>query len=390
MPNGLWQGLTERLAAISVGELNRIELTWLVLPRRHIALLERRRSDMIVSRVRLVSGLFALLTPVWIVVDLLAFPTELWSGLAVGRVIATIAFTAVVVYFRSPRYQMRDTYLALALMFAIPTLFYIFSYQMLSRFELRDMQAAIAAGYGFLPFVMIAGLSIFPLTLLESLLFAAPVLGAKVLAAALNWTALDWPSFAGALWLLMLITAVSSLASVSQLAFIIVLVRQAIRDALTGCFSRQSGEDLLELQFNISERGGTPLAVAFLDIDHFKRVNDEYGHDVGDMTLVNAAQQISSRLRTGDILVRWGGEEFVIVMPNTDAGHALIGLERVRATGLGMRPERLPLTASIGVAERIADRAADWRALVESADARMYRAKEGGRDRIVSCDLSLN
>jgi diguanylate cyclase (GGDEF)-like protein len=198
------------------------------------------------------------------------------------------------------------------------------------------------------------------------------------------WPPTDWPQTLGTAWLLLLIAGVATLASLSQLAFIIVLVRQAIRDPLTGCFSRQSGAELLELQFTISLRGGTPLTVAFVDLDHFKGVNDAYGHEVGDMVLINAAKQISMQLRTGDILARWGGEEFVIIMPDTDIANALIGLERLRAAGIGMRPEGVPLTVSIGLAERISESAADWRALVELADARMYRAKQAGRDRVVA------
>lgn len=378
--------LRSRPASSHIGSLTHQELFWLVAPNEHIMLLDARRAEMILSRIKLVAALFALLTPLWGILDYLAFPRELWSALLAGRLVATLAFVAILVFFRDAR-QMRDAQRALLLLFAIPTLFYLYSAIYFEQYHLTGFPKALATTHDFLPSLVVAGLSIFPLTALEALILALPVLIAKAGAGMLNWPPTDWPHIIGTFWLVMLITTVAILASVSQLAFIIALVRHAIRDPLTGCFSRQSGMELLELQFIISERSDTPMAVAFLDIDHFKMVNDEYGHEVGDMVLVNTAHQVSTELRTGDILVRWGGEEFIIIMPNTDVERALIGIERVRAAGLGMRPERVPVTASIGVAERIADNAADWHALIELADARMYQAKQAGRDRIVSTPL---
>ena len=94
----------------------------------------------------------------------------------------------------------------------------------------------VGAGYAFLPFVLMAGLTIFPLTLVENLVLASLLLLAQAFAGYLSWATLNWPSFAGAFWLLILIAGVTSLASMSQLAFMFALVRQAIRDPLTGCF----------------------------------------------------------------------------------------------------------------------------------------------------------
>lgn len=364
-------------------EMSGQELAWLFRPGRHLSLLAARRTTIVVTRVRLVAGLFAVLTPLWVVIDIMAFPAEVWHGLVAARLAATVAFAAILVALRRMD-SMSDAYRALGMLLAVPTSFFLFSYQHMSQFELHGVQAAFAAGYAFLPFVMLAGLSIFPLTLIESLSFATPMLMMQVLAAALRWPIFDWPTVAASFWLLLLITAVSALAGLSQLGFMIVLVRESIRDRMTGCFSRHSGEELIELQFVLAERSQTPLAVAFLDLDHFKQINDRHGHDAGDQALVNAAGQMRLQLRTGDMLTRWGGEEFLIVMPNTGAAQAENALQRVRQAGLGQRPDGTPLTASIGIAERLADGAADWRQLVEKADARMYQAKQAGRDRIVA------
>lgn len=85
--------------------------------------------------------------------------------------------------------------------------------------------------------------------------------------------------------------------------------------------------------------------------------------------------------------MRWGGEEFILLMPDTSQAQAVAALERLRQGGLGMRPDSTPVTASIGVAERRADKITDWHALIELADQRMYRAKQAGRDRIVAHDI---
>jgi diguanylate cyclase (GGDEF)-like protein len=365
-------------------EMTPQEIGWLLQSRDHISLLSSRRTTMIVSRVRLVAGLFAVLTPLWIIMDVIAFPPEVWLGLAVARISATVAFLAILVAVRRA-HGMVDAYRALAMLLAVPTSFFMFSYQHMAQFEMHGLQAAFATGYAFLPFVMLAGLSIFPLTLLENLIFAAPMLAIQIVAATMRLAILDWPTFAASFWLLLLITAVAALSGISQLAFMIVLVREAIRDGLTGCFSRHSGEELLALQYNLSERNVTPLSVAFIDLDHFKQVNDRFGHDAGDQVLIGAVTALKRDLRTGDILIRWGGEEFLLILPGIPANQACIALSRLRQTGYGFRPDGTPVTASIGVAERQRDKTADWRQLVAQADARMYEAKQGGRDRVIGC-----
>ncbi len=366
-------------------EMSDQEIGWLVRARNHISLLDKRRTTMIVSRVRLIAGLFALLTPMWIVVDVAAFPREVWLPLAVARIFATVAF-GLVMLSAQRMHTTHDAYKALAMLMAIPTAFFLFSHHHMTQFQLQGIQAAFSTGYAFLPFVMLAGLSIFPLTLLEAIAFISPLLGMEALGAVTRVAVLDWPTFAASFWLMVLIAGVSTLAGLSQLAFIIVLVREAIRDGMTGCFSRQSGEELMELQFILSTRSGSALTAVFIDLDHFKQINDLFGHDAGDRALVGAVEALRSHLRMGDMLTRWGGEEFLLIMPNTTAPMACRALARVRELGFGTRPDGTRMTASIGIAERTRDGAEDWRQLVEFADKRMYTAKQGGRDRLVGCD----
>lgn len=379
------KNLWHRAWAAVLVEMSDQEIGWLLWAKNHMSLLERRRTTMIVSRVRLIAGLFALLTPLWIVVDVTAFPREVWVPLVIARIAATLAFFLVLLVAQRMS-TMRDAYWALGLLMAVPTSFFMFSYQHMAQFDLHGLQAAFSTGYAFLPFVMLAGLSIFPLTLIEALLFVSPLLGMQLVSSYLRLPVLDWPTFAASFWLMILIAGVSTLAGLSQLAFIIVLVREAIRDNMTGCFSRQSGEELMELQFLLSARSGNPLTAVFLDLDHFKQVNDQFGHDAGDKVLIHATESIKRHLRMGDMLTRWGGEEFILIMPNTTAPLACKAIARFRESGFGTRPDGSPITASIGVAERMRDGTADWRQLVELADQRMYAAKQAGRDRIVGCE----
>ncbi len=360
------------------------ELTWLFWPGKHMPLLTTRRAEMILLRVRIIAALFALLTSLWIAVDAYLLPWPAWGEMAVGRIIASAAFGLLAISFRGST-RMRDTYIALSALYLIPTLFYIYSYAVMQQTDTNGLASTIAGVYAFLPFVMVAGLGMFPLTAAEGLAFALPVVGAEFASTLWGLDMLNLSHLISTVWLSGMIAAVATMSGMSQLGFMIALVRQAVHDPLTRCFSRMSGEELLEIQFIIASRSNTPLSVAFVDLDNFKSVNDNYGHDAGDQILVAATTAIRSSLRTGDMLARWGGEEFVLILPSTYCDEAGKVLERLREKGLGTRPDGKPVTASIGLSERTLDSTDDWRKLVDIADQRMYTAKQNGKDRIVSC-----
>ena len=373
-----------RLAGLMPGEIHRSEFVWLLQPRSHFPLLTRRRAGMVINRVRLFAFLFAVLTPLWSLVDYFFFPSSLWLSLAVLRLIAGFGFYLLVIFCK-PSGNIKTAYRRIALLFLIPTLFYLTSHQLLGSYELTGFSAAIGAGYAFLPFVLLTGMAVFPLTLIENIVIALPVLLAQALSSYLHLGTQDAMPLAGTFWLLFLIAGVATLSGLSQLTFMIAIVQQAIRDPLTGAYSRRSGQETMELQFSLAERMHTPLSVAFIDLDHFKSINDEYGHDAGDRALIAMSAWIESSLRRGDVLARWGGEEFVLILPNTNLAQAECALKRIREVGFGKRPDGVtPLTASIGVSEKQADGALDWQQLVEIADRRMYIAKKSGRDRVES------
>lgn len=373
--------LSSRLANVLPSELKPSDLMKLVIPHRHSMLITQRRATLIVNRVRMFAFLFAILTPIWGIIDVMVFPYPLWFGLATFRLLACAAFVCLLLFDR-PSGNLAAAYRAIALLFAIPALFYIASHTLLGGYQLTQFSAVVATGYASLPFVLMAGLAIFPLTLLEHIVMASVLLLAHALAGYLSWATLHWPSYAGGFWLLVLIAAVAASAGLSQLAFMIALVRQAIRDPLTGLLSRSSGQEILRLQWDTARRHDTGLALAFIDLDHFESINDTFGHEAGDLMLRNCAQRMLSHLRSTDSVLRWGGEAFVVIMPDTDREQARLALERLVRHGLGMRPDGQAVAASIGLAERCIDFVESPTELLALAEQRMYLAKASGRNRL--------
>ncbi len=359
------------------------QLRHLIRPDKHTPILGRRRAAMIQSRIRMVAMVFGLLTPLWIIIDMTVFQWPLSGQLMALRLTASAAFLALALDPR-PCEDIQNAWLRLSALLAIPTLFFTISHPLLYEEGMDDLRIAVTAGYGYLPFVMVAGLSVFPLTAVEGALFAAPMLAAHLGAGFYGSLVLPFPSYLSALWLLVLIAVVATLAAMSQLHFMIALLEQAAHDVLTGAFSRRIGEELLKLQVANAQRSRQPLSMVFVDLDDFKSVNDRFGHDEGDRVLRHAATTIRSMLRESDALVRWGGEEFLLIMPDTPVNGAMIAIERMRLAGFGKRPDGSPQTASVGIAEQGADRLFDWEALVELADQRMYQAKQAGKNRVVS------
>ena len=158
------------------------------------------------------------------------------------------------------------------------------------------------------------------------------------------------------------------------------LSHEALSDALTGLANRRAMGSLLEL---LSETEQTYVVLS-LDIDHFKRVNDTFGHDVGDTALKHVAEIIKSNSRASDLSCRAGGEEFTLIMPATTIAIAKSIAERIRDNvEFNELPEVGKLTISIGVACR--EEAATSNAVLKLADERLYLAKQGGRNRVVAC-----
>lgn len=359
------------------------EAVWLLSAGGHLHMMHTRRALMIISRVRLFAAIFCLGLILWIPVDALLLPPSLALSLALLRSLFAAAFAVIAFGYRR-RTSIASAYKALASLFLVG-LGFVLAVFTLINLSGADMVAASAnAGYGFFPFALMALLGVFPLTVVEGVVFGGPLLLLQGLAMACNWNVLPWVAPVHAFWLLALIGTLAALSSLSQLAFAIALVHQAMRDPLTRCFTRQSGLELLEIQLHQSRRAGTPLSLAFIDLDRFKRINDSYGHEAGDATLTAVGAAIKPLVRREDLVIRWGGEEFLLALPNTPMARAQEVVARLREHGFGVSPDGKPVTASIGLVEVSAQEITDAAGLIRLADERMYLAKQRGRDCVVA------
>ena len=171
------------------------------------------------------------------------------------------------------------------------------------------------------------------------------------------------------------------------------LVRLAATDSLTGLPNRRFFLEVANREVERVRRFEVPLSVVMIDIDHFKSINDTYGHAAGDEALRQVAALLSPCLRAVDVIARLGGEEFALLLPGTNEAGAEILSEKLRkalaSTSVQAGPETVRITASFGAADvHLTDRDID--ASLERADAALYSAKHAGRDRVVTFSRSNN
>lgn len=164
------------------------------------------------------------------------------------------------------------------------------------------------------------------------------------------------------------------------------LEQAATTDRLTGLANRRRFDDSLTREVARARRSGDPLSVALVDLDHFKAFNDAHGHLAGDRVLCTLADRWTADLRDGDELARWGGEEFVVLLPDTPVGEAAEVIARLLAGGAHL-PTAPPITASAGVAGYVDGTTAEE--LLAEADRLLYRAKREGRNRVATATGSV-
>lgn len=184
-------------------------------------------------------------------------------------------------------------------------------------------------------------------------------------------------------WLLLIaLAAIGIIAITLMLRFRVSrasAIHTARTDLMTGLANRRAAEEALTRVTAEALRHGTPLVALMIDLDHFKKINDQHGHHAGDAVLRDAAVAIADSIRVEDTAGRWGGEEFIIVLPRTDLAGASAIVERVREAIEACSTPNIAVTASIGVA--VFD-GTDDEQLVRSADAALYEAKNAGRNRV--------
>lgn len=169
------------------------------------------------------------------------------------------------------------------------------------------------------------------------------------------------------------------------------LAKLAVTDVLTGLYNRRHFYDEAKTRMSLGLRHGLKYACILMDVDHFKKINDAYGHAAGDDILRKISAILNSNMREGELLARFGGEEFVICLFNTDSENALLAAERFRSI-IGEYDFSSPLypsvhiTVSIGVAICIQSKPRTLDDLIKAADKALYRSKADGRDRVTLCE----
>jgi diguanylate cyclase (GGDEF)-like protein len=207
-----------------------------------------------------------------------------------------------------------------------------------------------------------------------------------VLAAEYTLDALYTAETVGVLWLLTLLTSLALWAEMSQLQMLLRLYRQATRDTLTGLFNRRALMQRLEEEIERAQRYGRPLTVLLFDLDKFKRINDTHGHLAGDAVLRHFAGVVEAALRRSDLVGRYGGEEFLGLLPETPAATAQEVAERIRLDChrnpvAGPGGQQIEFTTSIGVAELRKGELGEQ--VLARVDESLYAAKDAGRDRVI-------
>lgn len=347
--------------------------------RRHSRDFAFSRGDFLRNRVMVVGAIFLVLLPFWSLIDWFVLPEETRAVALTARVVmlATLAITVLVAQRSKARLQLSR--LAAGTLLSTPAVFYAIIMSTLTG----DGGAASLVGYSFIPYMLVAMLAIFPFTLLES---AALGLAIILLEAWALYATGALFTLAGlqAVWLLAALLVISITANYFQLALMLRLYREATHDPLTGLLNRGALLQAME-QFALNDPDAR-RALLIMDLDHFKRINDTHGHAFGDDILRHFAGVLRRSLRPADLTCRYGGEEFVAVLMDTDKDAALAIAENIRAqTEVSVLNdydgEPVRYTVSIGVASFYPDET--FLQATMRADNRLYEAKKTSRNRVV-------
>ncbi len=345
--------------------------------REHPSDFNQIRAEYINTRIRLLALLFSILTPLWIPVDYLILPKETFLDIVLARLLFSASLLALWVrasYVHS-LYKARRRLVVLMVM---PAIFHLSTQFILGE----HLESEYLASYTFLPILIIAIHCVFPLTLKEGILLAFFTIFALSMDELVRKQFFSLTSLNN-MWLLGVIMSIAIWAQLSQLHMQLKLFEQATTDALTGLLNRRSFMSQVETELSRSERYNRPLSMALLDLDFFKHINDAYGHQAGDKVLVHFSELLREELRATDIIGRFGGEEFIVALPETPLSEAERVIKRVlqscRESIVEFDGQEIRFTSSAGLGEVLVD----VQSSMKLVDAALYEAKDKGRDQVV-------
>jgi diguanylate cyclase (GGDEF)-like protein len=343
------------------------------------------RSEYIYMRLRLLSLLFALLAILWIPVDVFFTPNEVLGKILGLRLTYSGLYLFLGLWSAQPQ-NLSYSRVRLAFFVLIPCVFYISSRMIFN--DQTELQGALI-GYSFLPYITVVLLAIFPLTLREGIVFSL-IVGISFVFTEHHFGNLQSLSSLGDIWLLTLLAGISVWAQLSQLLMLLRLYREASRDALTGLVNRAVLNKWINPEINRVRENGQPLSAILIDLDFFKRVNDTYGHLTGDQVLMGFSALLKAQLAGFNLIGRYGGEEFLAILPEKNATAATELAERIRQRCHSQKTEAsngeiVNYTVSIGVSELHDDDTSNT--LIDRADKGLYTAKMQGRDRVINTEI---
>ena len=348
--------------------------------RSHSKHFKHTRALYISNRVRILALVLAVLIPAWIAVDSLYLSATDLTVIAGLRILTGAACLGICIW-ASDGHDLKTSRFKLALLVAAPSLFHTLA----QFYLLGDGQSTLPPGYHFFPFLIISLGAIFPLTIFEGMFLAAFVVGLYILTG-MSLGELMTLDRLNDIWLLTLLAVIAGWAALTQLNMMMRLYRQAHRDALTGLANRRSIMNFLEREVDYSRSIDAPLSIILLDLDKFKRINDEHGHAVGDEVLKSFAQLLMEQSRAEDLVGRYGGEEFLMILSATPRELAHNIAERLRLACNDRTLElddqtTLSFSTSAGVTALRPGETIDQ--MMKRVDDALYNAKGYGRDRVV-------
>lgn len=376
-------GHTEQLSLLDRGLLKMFgfQLADVLSARYYSEDFNETRSLYIIARARQMAFLFAIFVPLWAFVDYFTISEAHFPLIFIARLTLAAALGALGWYcYRG--FESNRLVVILPLLFVLPSLFYVGSVMLLQS----GVAELPSVGFSYLPFLIVSMMGLLPLTLRTtlSIIFLILLLSAwleYMLGQLFTLQSLD------KLWVFLMFAGISIWLQIGQLIILLKLYREATLDPLTNLINRRVLIKRLELEKARCEELGAPFSVLMFDLDRFKRVNDTYGHLVGDLVLNSIAQLIQSKLYKREIVARFGGEEFVAILPEKDTEQATKLAEEIRKNCAEKEIEtesgvRLNVTTSIGVTQYEPTESID--VMLARVDGSLYRAKSRGRNLVVS------
>lgn len=337
------------------------------------------QRNVVRARILALAPVLAVITLAWSALDILVLPRG-----AIGPVLLARGLIAMALLLLA-RHGRRIPALVLLRLFLWTQ---ALGFGLMQALFVPPPGTGVSVGYELAPFVIAAQIALFPVTWALALRLATAPVAALLLGhlgIGFSVDAVAWLE----VWLVALLVGTAAWTCQAQLQLLASLTTardDASRDALTGLANRRAADGLLRLEAARFLRSGAPISVLLLDLDHFKRVNDRWGHAAGDVVLRAVAGALQAELRACDLGVRYGGEEFLLLLTDTALEDAMRAAERVRRRVAALEIEteqaRLQVTVSIGVAQLRAGETVE--SMLARADAALYRAKATGRDRCIA------